>query len=443
MAMRALQLNASSSDGGAARAAVRVHQALCSHGLHHQCTSAFRAISGDASTSEVTVGPPQGQKRLWRHLRPRLSQWRRRAWATANPALHSLAWPDTGLGHELVSAHRLGWFQLLNLHWLGDSTLSVEEIGRLGFPVVWTLHDQWAFSGAEHYAPLDQSISQGMDGGRYAEGYTTSNCPSSEVGCDLNRWTWTRKRRSWINPMTLICPSAWMASCVRQSALMANWPCHVIPNPLDPQQWFPVRCDLARTALGLPLNTSLVLFGAMGGTQDPRKGADLLAQALHCFAAQCADLETAPHLVIFGRASAAAALDFGLSVHHLGHLHDDVSLRLAYSAADVMVVPSRLDNLPNTATEAMACGTPVVAFRTGGIEDIVNDGVNGRLAEPFDPEALAHCITEVVMDPQRQQSMGAEARQQAQTLWHPSRIAAAYAAVYAEVLSGCCDDQQR
>ena len=108
-----------------------------------------------------------------------------------------------------------------------------------------------------------------------------------------------------------------------------------------------------------------------------------------------------------------------------------------------MVVPSRLDNLPNTATEAMACGTPVVAFRTGGIEDIVNDGVNGRLAEPFDPEALAHCITEVVMDPQRQQSMGAEARQQAQTLWHPSRIAAAYAAVYAEVLSGCCDDQQR
>ena len=441
--MRAvLQLNASSSNGGAARAAIRVHRAFQSHGLHHQWSSEFRAISGEVSTPEVTVGSPQGQSRLWRHLRPRLRQWRKRAWVTTNPALHSLAWPDTGLGQELIQAHRLGLFHILNLHWLGDSALSVEEIGRLRFPVVWTLHDQWAFSGAEHYAPLDQSVPQVMNGGRYAGGYTTSNCPSSEVGCDLNRWTWTRKCRSWINPMTLICPSAWMASCVRQSALMADWPCHVIPNPLDPQQWFPLNPDLARTALGLPLNIPLVLFGAMGGTQDPRKGADLLAQALHRFAAQCAHREAVPHLVIFGRASADTTHDFGLPVHHLGHLHDDVSLRLAYSAADVMVVPSRLDNLPNTATEAMACGTPVVAFRAGGMEDIVNDGVNGRLAEAFDPQALAYCIADV-LDPQHQQSMGSHARKQALSLWHPERIAAAYAAVYDEALSGFRDDQQR
>jgi len=441
--MRAvLQLNASSSDGGAARAAIRVHRAFQSHGLHHQWSSEFRAISGEVSTPEVTVGSPQGQSRLWRHLRPRLRQWRKRAWVTTNPALHSLAWPDTGLGQELIQAHRLGLFHILNLHWLGDSALSVEEIGRLRFPVVWTLHDQWAFSGAEHYAPLDQSVPQVMNGGRYAGGYTTSNCPSSEVGCDLNRWTWTRKCRSWINPMTLICPSAWMASCVRQSALMADWPCHVIPNPLDPQQWFPLNPDLARTALGLPLNIPLVLFGAMGGTQDPRKGADLLAQALHRFAAQCAHREAVPHLVIFGRASADTTHDFGLPVHHLGHLHDDVSLRLAYSAADVMVVPSRLDNLPNTATEAMACGTPVVAFRAGGMEDIIRDGVNGRLAEAFDPQALAYCIADV-LDPQHQQSMGSHARKQALSLWHPERIAAAYAAVYDEALSGFRDDQQR
>ena len=441
--MRAvLQLNASSSDGGAARAAIRVHRAFQSHGLHHQWSSEFRAISGEVSTPEVTVGSPQGQSRLWRHLRPRLRQWRKRAWVTTNPALHSLAWPDTGLGQELIQAHRLGLFHILNLHWLGDSALSVEEIGRLRFPVVWTLHDQWAFSGAEHYAPLDQSVPQVMNGGRYAGGYTTSNCPSSEVGCDLNRWTWTRKCRSWINPMTLICPSAWMASCVRQSALMADWPCHVIPNPLDPQQWFPLNPDLARTALGLPLNIPLVLFGAMGGTQDPRKGADLLAQALHRFAAQCAHREAVPHLVIFGRASADTTHDFGLPVHHLGHLHDDISLRLAYSAADVMVVPSRLDNLPNTATEAMACGTPVVAFRAGGMEDIIRDGVNGRLAEAFDPQALAYCIADV-LDPQHQQSMGSHARKQALSLWHPERIAAAYAAVYDEALSGFRDDQQR
>ena len=103
---------------------------------------------------------------------------------------------------------------------------------------------------------------------------------------------------------------------------------------------------------------------------------------------------------------------------------DAVSLRLAYSAADVMVVPSRLDNLPNTATEAMACGTPVVAFRTGGLPEIVNDGITGLLADAFEPEA-AQCIAAVVV-PSVGEATGTwhSSRQQAEDRWHPKRIAA-------------------
>ncbi len=430
----ALQLNAFASDGGAARAAVRVHQALQSHVATHGWNSGLRAISGISPGPGSIIAPPQEQKRWWRVLRPRLIQARKRGWITENPSLHSLCWPDTGLGRELSVAYSRNQFQVINLHWLGDNTLSIKEIGELSCPVVWTLHDQWPFSGAEHYAPLIEATGEITHPARFATGYLASNCPERELGCDLNRWTWQLKRRCWRKPMPLICPSAWMASCVRSSALMADWPCHVIPNPLDPQQWFPIATALARTMLGLPHEGLLLLFGAMGGTQDPRKGSDLLMQALPHLAVRCADISTPLALVIFGQARPGEGPDVGLPVHYLGHLYDDVSLRLAYSAADVMVVPSRLDNLPNTATEAMACGTPVVAFRTGGLPEIVDHGVSGMLAEGFDPEALAQSIADVLLNPQHLRSMAARAREQAEAKWHPARIAALYAEVYSEAL---------
>ena len=430
----ALQLNASVSDGGAARAALRVHLALQGHGSPHGWISGFRALAGTFPPQDAEIGLPKRQTMLWRRLRPRLTQLRKRRWKTLNPALHSIAWPDTGLGAELAAATAQGAFHVLNLHWLGDSSLSIEEIGRLPCPVVWTLHDQWAFSGAEHYSPLPEYASEETLPVRFVRAYEQSTCPELERGCDLNRWTWQRKQRCWRKPMTLICPSDWMASCVRRSALMAEWPCHVIPNPLNPQQWFPIAPDLARTVLGLPRESPLVLFGAMGGTNDPRKGSDLLAQALPHLAAQCADLSKPPQLVIFGQQQDADESDICLPVHYLGHLQDDISLRLAYSAADVMVVPSRLDNLPNTATEAMACGTPVVAFRTGGLPEIVEHGISGMLAEAFDPAALAQCIADVLLNPQHQRAMGMRARQKAETEWNPDRIAADYAEVYSEAL---------
>ena len=234
--------------------------------------------------------------------------------------------------------------------------------------------------------------------------------------------------------MTLICPSQWMADCVKRSALMSGWPCHVIPNPIDLQQWSPVEPRLARQLLDLPLEAPLVLFGAMGGTADPRKGADVLEQALVSLAERCKGQPKQPQLVIFGQEQSALQQSFGLPVHCLGHLHDAVSLRLAYSAADVMVVPSRLDNLPNTATEAMACGTPVVAFRIGGLPEIVNDGITGLLADAFEPEDLAQCIAEVVFHPEKQRVMAQQSRQQAEERWHPKRIAALYASAYDQAL---------
>ena len=174
----------------------------------------------------------------------------------------------------------------------------------------------------------------------------------------------------------------------------------------------------------------------MGGGKDPRKGIDLLVAAL-------ALLRTEPNLqnlqlVVFGQLAPQSPAQLGFPVHYTGHLHDDLSLRALYSAADVMVIPSRQDNLPNTGLEAHACGTPVVAFNTGGLPDIVVDRVTGALAEPFEPASLAAAIRWMLEDPERRKTFGHSARQRAVQLWNPARVAQMYEQVFEQARNDIC-----
>ena len=133
--------------------------------------------------------------------------------------------------------------------------------------------------------------------------------------------------------------------------------------------------------------------------------------------------------MVFGQLAPKAPPPLGFPVHYTGHLHDDLSLRALCSAADVMVVPSRQEAFGQTASEAHACGTPVVAFNTGGLPDIGDDRVTGALADPFDPVSFASCIRWVLEDEQRRRVMGLAAREKAERLWCPARVAASYVEV--------------
>jgi glycosyltransferase involved in cell wall biosynthesis len=433
--LKILHVNASDIGGGAARAAYRIHRSLVEHGAAHGLSSQMRVISSLSDDPTVISGPPIGQSPIWRRLQPRLAQQARRGFRTGNPTLHSIAWPATGMGAELQHRHRQGQADLAHLHWLGDGTLSIEEIGRLLMPLVWTMHDQWAFCGAEHYTSPPLPGKSASSDERFAAGYSPASRPAHEAGPDLNRRTWLRKRRAWRRPIHIVCPSHWLADCARRSTLMGEWPITVIPNPIDLTVWAPCDQAQARALLGLPADRPLVLFGAIGGSADPRKGADLLLEALQRLRSQVAGTPLEQlELVVFGQSRPAQPPDLGFPIHYSGPLHDDLSLRLLYAAADVFVIPSRQDNLPNTGLEAHACGTPVVAFATGGLVDIVDHHVTGALAEPFDPLSLAAAIRWVLEDPQRRRQLGAAARQRAERLWDPPRVAGLYAEVYGQAL---------
>lgn len=409
--IKPLIINSTDIQGGAARAAYRIHQALRLHGL--DSTMAVNvSTSGDWTVQSHQTKLAKGLARL----RPQLGSLPRQWLRTDNPILHSpgiipSTWPQ-----------RLNCTDadVLHLHWVNNEMLSIHDISKLGKPVVWTLHDMWAFCGAEHYT----------EEFRWRQGYCKDNRPSYESGFDLNRWTWNRKRKYWQKPLQIVTPSQWLADCVTKSALMGDWPVRVVPNTINTDIWQPFDQNLARKLLHLPIDVPLLLFGALNGSRDPRKGFDLLQAALNHLRGQMPGLQ----LIVFGQLAPKEPIDLGFPIHYMGHLHDELSLRILYSAADVMTIPSRQDNLPNTGLEAHACGTPVIAFNTCGLPDIVEHLQTGYLAKAFDTTDLAHGIQWLLSDRSRLMTLGLAARQRALDKWSVKVVADAYQNVYDSVL---------
>jgi glycosyltransferase involved in cell wall biosynthesis len=370
-------------------------------------------LVNNATAGDWTVAGPQSKvDKALSKVRGPLAGLLTKILKTSNPIGHSPAFMPSRLSERLNASDA----EVIHLHWVNGEMMSIADIGNIKKPVVWTLHDMWAFCGAEHYT----------EDHRWRDGYVANNRPNYEGGFDLNRWTWARKLKHWKRPMHIVTPSRWLADCAKQSVLMRAWPITVIPNAIDTNVWQPVDKALARQLLHLPPDVPLLLFGAMGGAQDPRKGFDLLQAALNHLRGQLPGLE----LMVFGQLAPKSPPDIGFPVHYTGHLHDDVSLRLLYSAADALVIPSRQDNLPNTGVEAHACGTPVVAFDTCGLADIVSHQQTGYLAKAFDAIDLAAGIQWILADAQRHAQLCQEARAKALAQWSPAVVAGQYQKVY-------------
>jgi glycosyltransferase involved in cell wall biosynthesis len=308
---------------------------------------------------------------------------------------------------------------LVHLHWVCGAMISVEDIGRINKPVVWTMHDMWAFCGSENIA-LDD---------RYVEGYRSSNRPRHETGPDINAWTWQRKRRWWAAGMQVVAPSRWMAECVRKSQLMKHWPVEIVANPIDTKTWSPMPKAEARATLGINVSECVLCVAGIDGPVSRHKGYDLFVEALEILAKTLSVT-----VLVIGHASSWNPEVQGVTFRYAGLVTDDAVLRQMYAASDVMVVPSRRDNLPNTAVEAACCGLPVVAFSVGGMPDIVDHGISGYLARPFDVGDLADGIAWTIQTDINGR-LGLAARSLAMERFDMLRIGQRYRQVYEAVLA--------
>jgi glycosyltransferase involved in cell wall biosynthesis len=371
--MKVIQLSATDRVGGAGIAAYRLHQGLQSIGIDSHMLVMRKA------TTDSTVHRLSDYFDRVARMRRRLAQRSHKRALIHNPRQQDSAyWSLNHQPYPIAEVVNTLQADVVHLHWTGDNFLPIQELARIHAPIVWTLHDMWAFTGGCHYAG---------DCMRYQT--DCGSCPQllHPKPKDITHQIYQQKTQSWTNQaMHIISPSRWLATCARDSRILGDKTIQVIPNAIDTNLFKPIDRHSARTAFNLPHDKKLVLFGAFGGTQDPRKGFDYLRTALQHLP-EDNDIE----LVVFG-ADQPQDLGVNLPVHQVGRLQDSVSMVLLYSACDVFVLPSMQDNLPNTLLEALACGTPCVGFDTGGVADLIQHQTNGYLATLRDTDELVNGI---------------------------------------------------
>jgi glycosyltransferase involved in cell wall biosynthesis len=412
--MKILHLSTDDFSGGASRAAYRLHKALLQNGID----STMRVLMHQTANDKVIAGrgPRTFIEKVKGRIHKKLREFAERNWKTDNLIMHSFGLVSAGIVDEINRSDA----DVVNLHWIVN-LLSIEDIGNIRKPIVWTLHDMWAFCGGEHVVNDDENS-------RFRAGYLQNNRPVGESGPDLNRQAWESKKKLWANQkFNIVTPGRWMAGCVQDSVLFRDASITVIPNPIEMDHlWRPVPQDFARRVLGLRQDKKYILSGSAGGMPH-LKGEDLLKQAMTKVISSESD---SIELLIFGQYQPLNHSDWPFKVHWLGPVRDDHVMTLIYSAADVMMVPSRQDNLPNTAIEAHACGVPVVAFNIGGLPDIVEHQKSGWLAPAFDTENLAQGILWVLSDQRRWDELSAVARTIAQERFSTKVVIDQYMRVY-------------
>lgn len=305
--------------------------------------------------------------------------------------------------------------KVVHLHWVGAGLLRIDELAKIQCPIVWTLHDAWAFTGGCHYVRDCKGFQQ-----------LCGHCPQlgSRHENDYSRMLMSRKTAVFQRlRITVVTPSRWLADMARQSSLFAGRRIEVIPNGLDTEVFMPAHRQVARERLGIRSPGPVLLFGAQSVT-DPRKGWDLLRDALQGLGRLCT-------LLVFGDGNVSIDRAPHITVRNLGTLTGDSNLAMVYSAADLFVCPSREDNLPNTVAEAMACGTPCVAFDVNGLPDMIEHRKNGWLARPFDSADLAEGIR-WLLDHPRPDRMRDAAREKALAEYSLRVMGDRYMALYSE-----------
>ena len=413
--------------GGAARATYRLHLGL--QELNYESVMVVRCKTSQDpavySTDEAFAEHPVIRNSLEAIQNVFINQTR----SEDSNTLFSLPYPGIELSHiqPILDA------DVINIHWIGlfQSISSLKALMQLNKPVVWTLHDCSAFTGGCHYPA-------GCD--RYQKDTTKpcQQCPQLlENPFELAARILQDKLEAFQEiPLTIVTPSQWLADCVRQSYLFQHHPVQVIPYGLETDVFQALPKAEAKQRVGLPPEAIAILIGANDGNEK-RKGFFLLFAALQ----RCLEDPQFQEWVEAGRImllifwEPSADLEaLPLPVRSFGQVETNEQLCALYAAADLFVLPSLEDNLPNTMLEAMSCGTPVVAFAAGGMLDAVVHGETGLLVPTGDLAALADAILKLVFEPHTRQQFGMAARQRVETQYPLQLQAERYGALYHELL---------
>tara|TARA_B100000989_G_scaffold151871_1_gene113336 strand:- start:18588 stop:19817 length:1230 start_codon:yes stop_codon:yes gene_type:complete len=361
--MKIVHVNYSDKIGGAAIALRRFHNFLLENGIDSKVVVSEKNVDDDNilsinKTSEIIKNT----------LKSSLSRQLKYFFKTENKNTHSL---------NLISSKNLSLVNSLkpdyvNLHWIGNETISISDINKIDSKIIWTLHDMWPFCGAEHYT-IDQ---------RYIEGYKKNNRPKYESGFDLNKYIWKKKIKNFKNIEKIICTSKWMYNCAKNSYLFKEKQIAEIPLVLDSELWKPYEKKFARNYFNINERSKVILFGADNYLKNKRKGFEFIKNSINDINK---NFNNEIVLMLFGTddIDLKAKIDEfkNIKIINLGKISDSGLLRIVYSCSDLVVIPSNLEAFGLIAMEAAFCGVPCVVFENTGLTSIIDHKKNGYIAK--------------------------------------------------------------
>ncbi|MBD3727236.1 MAG: glycosyltransferase, partial [Moraxella osloensis] len=294
--MKILIVNTLDIQGGAARAAYRLHKALLAEGVDSQML-----VQSKSSDDYTVIGPQTKFQKAMGKMRPTLDSIPVRRYPARTKTLFSPSWlPFAGLVDKVNAINP----DVVHLHWIAGGMMRIEDLAKINAPIVWSLHDNWAFTGGCHIM---------WECERYKQ--SCGSCPrlASKKENDLSRKVWFRKQNTFskLPDMKIVGLSNWLADCAKQSSLFKDHDVVCLPNPINTETYAPFDKAQARALLNLPYDKKLIAFGAMSATSDINKGFKELALALDHLSA---DYE----LVVFGSSEPQTPQGFNQKAHYLG-----------------------------------------------------------------------------------------------------------------------------
>lgn len=350
--------------GGAAKAAIRLSQAVKRNGEESEVVVLEKR---NRNSDVVSFFPTKIHIYLWKALRHIIKFFWKKSMVQNKNQFFSF----NGIGVSLKKNKKVREADILQIHWISNGYVTIDELLRYvngGNKIVWTLHDMWAFTGGCHYTNMCE---------KYID--KCENCKCT-VGQNQNVLKQQMKKKQLFanDNVTVVGCSRWMCDCARNSSVMVKSNIVCLHNCIDTQIFKASeknKIQKLKEELHILDTQNCLLIGAMD-LHDKRKGIEYVDLILKNFS------NKNYVLLVFGKCSYQIETD--VRQIYLGNVVEEKKLALFYSMADVFLAPSKEENLANTVLESISCGTPVVAFQIGGMQEMINHKENGYLAEPYD-----------------------------------------------------------
>ena len=391
--MRVLHISTADYKGGASIAAYRIHKAISSFCMDEIDS---RMLVRDKQKCEDSIHQISVVQRWRAHLSTKLTRLFLRLIERSQEYV-SLGILGCGISRTINELEP----DVVHIHWVQGEMLSIRDIKKIKAPVITTMHDMWLVCGIRHY---DES----------------SLFRETRLTRLIERRVMAMKKRYMWSHMNVHFTTKWMADEAKRRGFEANQS-FIVPYPGEMDAFFPT--SRSRRSI------VTVLFGAQGGIEDKRKGFSLLDSAL----IELWREGVVFRLELFGCNQPRGFMRTYTTVFH-GVVNDQRKLRDIYGHADVMVVPSLAEAFGQTATESIACGTPVITFKDIGTSSLVEDGKTGFIVKEKSYACLKQTIRRALEDTGKLKEMRSECREYAIKNWDEKKVALEYADMYKEIL---------